>query len=106
MDKQWYVIHAYSGYETKVREALLERIERLGMSDFFGEIMVPSEEVVEMKGGQERKTQRKFAPAMWGRMRQHMGVPMPRGNLSRPRKTRTCQHLRKKAVRGCKRASF
>ena len=62
MDKQWYVIHAYSGYETKVREALLERIERLGMSDFFGEIMVPSEEVVEMKGGQERKTQRKFFP--------------------------------------------
>ena len=62
MDKQWYVIHAYSGYETKVREALLERIERLGMSDLFGEIMVPSEEVVEMKGGQERKTQRKFFP--------------------------------------------
>ena len=46
MDKQWYVIHAYSGYEVKVREALLERIERLGMDDFFGEIMVPSEEVV------------------------------------------------------------
>ena len=62
MDKQWYVIHAYSGYEVKVREALLERIERLGMDDFFGEIMVPSEEVVEMKGGQERKTQRKFFP--------------------------------------------
>ena len=62
MDKQWYVIHAYSGYEIKVREALLERIERLGMSDLFGEIMVPSEEVVEMRGGQERKTQRKFFP--------------------------------------------
>jgi transcriptional antiterminator NusG len=62
MDKQWYVIHAYSGYETKVREALIERIERLGMDEFFGEIMVPSEEVVEMKGGQERKTQRKFFP--------------------------------------------
>ena len=45
MDKQWYVIHAYSGYETKVREALIERIERLGMNDFFGEIMVPSEAV-------------------------------------------------------------
>ena len=58
MDKQWYVIHAYSGYENKVREALIERIERLGMEDLFGEIMVPSEEVVEMKGGQERKTQR------------------------------------------------
>ena len=52
MEKQWYVIHAYSGYETKVREALIERIERLGMDDLFGEIMVPSEEVVEMKGGQ------------------------------------------------------
>ena len=59
MDKQWYVIHAYSGYEIKVREALIERIERLGMDDLFGEIMVPSEEVVEMKGGQERKTQRR-----------------------------------------------
>ena len=62
MEKQWYVIHAYSGYEPKVREALIERIERLGMDDLFGEIMVPSEEVVEMKGGQERKTQRKFFP--------------------------------------------
>ena len=62
MNKQWYVIHAYSGYENKVREALIERIERLGMSDLFGEIMVPSEEVVEMRGGQERKTQRKFFP--------------------------------------------
>ncbi len=62
MNKQWYVVHAYSGYENKVREALLERIERLGMEDLFGEIMVPAEEVVEMKGGQERKTQRKFFP--------------------------------------------
>ena len=62
MNKQWFVVHAYSGYENKVREALLERIERLGMEELFGEIMVPSEEVVEMKGGQERKTQRKFFP--------------------------------------------
>ena len=62
MSKQWYVIHAYSGYENKVRESLLDRIERLGMKDAFGEIMVPSEEVIEMKGGQERKTQRKFFP--------------------------------------------
>ena len=45
MNKQWYVIHAYSGYENKVREALLERIDRLGMNDLFGEIMVPSEAV-------------------------------------------------------------
>ena len=62
MSKQWYVVHAYSGYENKVRESLLDRIERLGMKDDFGEIMVPAEEVIEMKGGQERKTQRKFFP--------------------------------------------
>ena len=54
MSKEWYVIHAYSGYENKVRDSLLERIDRLEMSDSFGEIMVPSEEVVEMRGGQER----------------------------------------------------
>ena len=48
--------------ENKVREALLERIERLKMENLFGEILIPSEEVVEMKGGQERKTQRKFFP--------------------------------------------
>lgn len=62
MSKQWYVVHAYSGYENKVREALLERIERLEMSELFGEIMVPAEEVIELRGGTERKTQRKFFP--------------------------------------------
>ena len=59
---EWYVIHAYSGYENKVREALLERIERFSMEEDFGEIMVPSEEVVELRGGQERRIQRKFFP--------------------------------------------
>tara|TARA_Y100000590_G_scaffold383168_1_gene453630 strand:+ start:689 stop:1222 length:534 start_codon:yes stop_codon:yes gene_type:complete len=62
MSKEWYVIHAYSGYENKVREALIERIERLNMEESFGEIMVPSEEVVELRGGQERRIQRKFFP--------------------------------------------
>ena len=62
MAKEWYVIHAYSGYENKVREALLERIERFSMEENFGEIMVPSEEVVELRGGQERRIQRKFFP--------------------------------------------
>ena len=62
MSKEWFVVHAYSGYENKVREALLERIERFGMEKSFGEIMVPSEEVVELRGGKERKTQRKFFP--------------------------------------------
>ena len=59
---EWYVVHAYSGYENKVRETLIERIERFGMEENFGEIMVPSEEVIELRGGQERKIQRKFFP--------------------------------------------
>ena len=62
MTMEWYVIHAYSGYENKVREALMERIERFSMEDNFGEIMVPSEEVVELRGGQEKRIQRKFFP--------------------------------------------
>ena len=59
---KWYVLQAFSGYENKVKEALLERIERMGMDDLFGEIMVPSEEVVEMKDGQKHKSERKFFP--------------------------------------------
>ena len=62
MSMGWYVIHAYSGYEHKVREALIERIERFNMEDNFGEIMIPSEEVVELRGGQEKRIQRKFFP--------------------------------------------
>ncbi len=62
MSMEWYVVHAYSGYENKVRETLIERIERFGMEENFGEIMVPSEEVIELRGGQERKIQRKFFP--------------------------------------------
>ena len=62
MTMEWYVVHAYSGYEYKVREALMERIERFSMEDNFGEIMVPSEEVVELRGGQEKRIQRKFFP--------------------------------------------
>ncbi|BCB25644.1 transcription termination/antitermination protein NusG [Sulfurimicrobium lacus] len=59
---RWYVIHAYSGFEKSVQRALLERIERAGMQDKFGEILVPQEEVVEMKGGQKSISERKFFP--------------------------------------------
>jgi transcriptional antiterminator NusG len=62
MAKLWYVVHAYSGYEKKVKAALEERIELHGMQDLFGEVMVPTEEVVEMRGGQKRKSERKFFP--------------------------------------------
>ena len=62
MSKRWYVVHAYSGYEKKVAAALQERIDLNKMQDSFGEIMVPTEEVVEMRGGQKRKSERKFFP--------------------------------------------
>ncbi|VUD51261.1 Transcription termination/antitermination protein NusG [Thalassocella blandensis] len=62
MAKRWYVVHAYSGYEKKVATALKERIELAGMQDHFGEVLVPTEEVVEMRGGQKRKSERKFFP--------------------------------------------
>ncbi len=53
MSKRWYVVHAYSGFEKTVQRTLLERIERTGMQDMFGQILVPVEEVIEMKGGQK-----------------------------------------------------
>jgi len=62
MSKRWYVVHAYSGYEKQVKRSLEERIEREGMQDDFGEVLVPTEEVVEMKGGQKRRSDRKFFP--------------------------------------------
>ena len=62
MSKRWYVVHAYSGYEKKVAAALKERIELHNMQDRFGEVLVPTEEVVEMRGGQKRRSERKFFP--------------------------------------------
>lgn len=62
MNKEWFVIHAYSGYEFKVQEALLERIKLNNMEDSFGDIMIPAEEVIELKGGVEKTTLRKFFP--------------------------------------------
>jgi len=62
MAMQWYVVHAYSGFEKSVQRALKERIARAGMQDKFGEILVPVEEVVEMKGGHKSVTERKFFP--------------------------------------------
>ena len=62
MTKRWYVVHAYSGFENQVKRSLLEGIKRAGMEEYFGEILVPTEEVVEMRGGQQRKSERKFFP--------------------------------------------
>ena len=62
MTKRWYVVHAYSGFEKSVMRALDERINREGMQDYFGDVLVPTEEVVEMRGGQKRRSERKFFP--------------------------------------------
>jgi transcriptional antiterminator NusG len=62
MALQWYVVHAYSGFENQVKRALEERVARAGMQDMFGEILVPTEEVVEMRDGAKRKSERKFFP--------------------------------------------
>ncbi len=61
-NKRWYVVHAYSGMEKSVRKALIERIARSGMEEQFGEILVPTEEVVEVKNGQKAVTERRFFP--------------------------------------------
>ena len=59
---KWYVVHAYSGYEKSVKRSLMERIERTEMEQHFGEILVPVEEVIEIKGGQKSISERKFFP--------------------------------------------
>ncbi|QHS10976.1 transcription termination/antitermination protein NusG [Sinimarinibacterium sp. NLF-5-8] len=62
MAMRWYVVHAYSQFENSVMKALKERITRAGLQDQFGDILVPTEEVVEIKDGVKRKTERKFFP--------------------------------------------
>ena len=59
---RWYVVQAFSGYEKRVAQTLLEHIKIKGLEDSFGEVLVPTEEVVEMRAGQKRKSERKFFP--------------------------------------------
>ncbi|GHB33928.1 transcription termination/antitermination protein NusG [Salinicola rhizosphaerae] len=62
MSKRWYVVHAYSGFEKQVMRSLKERVKLYEVEDQFGEILVPTEEVVEMRDGKRRKSERKFYP--------------------------------------------
>lgn len=62
MSKRWYVVHAFSGMEKSVQRALEDRIQRAGMQDKFGQILVPTEEVIEMKAGQKSISERRFFP--------------------------------------------
>ena len=59
---RWYIIQAFSGYEKQVQRALKERVQRSDFSEMFGDILVPTEEVIEMKDGKKRKSERKFFP--------------------------------------------
>ena len=60
--KQWYIVHTYSGFEERVKENLTQRVDALGMRPKFGEIKIPTETLIEMKGGKKREVQRKFFP--------------------------------------------
>jgi transcription termination/antitermination protein NusG len=62
MAKQWYIVHTYSGYEGKVRESLKQRVDALGMSEIIGEILIPTEDVVEMRSGEKVISKKKFFP--------------------------------------------
>jgi len=62
MAKQWYIVHTYSGFEEKVRTALLDRIKKSGMEEYFGEVLVPTEQIVEMIRGSRKTSARKFFP--------------------------------------------
>ena len=60
--RQWYIVHTYSGFEERVKENLNQRIDALGMREKFGEVKIPTETLIEMKGGKKREVQRKFFP--------------------------------------------
>ena len=62
MTQRWYVVQAFSGFENSVKRSLEERVERAGLGEKFGEILVPTEEVVEIRNGQKRRSERKFFP--------------------------------------------
>ena len=60
--KKWYIVHTYSGFEERVRQTLRQRADALGMGDSFGDIRIPTETIVEFKGGKKCEMQRKFLP--------------------------------------------
>lgn len=62
MAMRWYVLHVYSGFESKVKESIEEKARKLKLQDYLGEIMVPTEEVVEVKRGKKINSERKFFP--------------------------------------------
>ncbi len=62
MSMNWYVVHTYAGFENKVKSSIQETVSKLGLQDKIGQILVPTEEVLSLKAGKKRKSQRKFFP--------------------------------------------
>jgi len=62
MAQKWYVVHTYSGYENKVKLSLKERVEAAGKQDFFSDVLIPEEDIVELVSGEKKTTKRKFFP--------------------------------------------
>src|SRR5512145_1058151 len=60
--KNWYIVHTYSGFENKVKESLLQRVQAYGLQNEIGEVLIPTEDIVEKRGGREVKTARRFFP--------------------------------------------
>ena len=70
MSKRWYVVHAYSGFEHQVQRGLLSRIERAGMQDKFGQVLVPTEEVVEVRVKNANQIVNSFLVMFWFKLKQ------------------------------------
>lgn len=62
MDKEWYIVHTYSGFEARVKENLAQRAEAAGMEEYIEEVLIPTEEVVEIKDGKKIRSKKKFFP--------------------------------------------
>ena len=62
MSMRWYIVHTYSGFEAKVKESLAQRVEVMGMEKYIGEVLIPTEDVVEIKDGKKVRSTRKFFP--------------------------------------------
>ena len=62
MSKEWYVVHTYTGYEMKAKQNLEDRVKQLSKEDLFGEILVPTENIVELVKGKKKESKRKFFP--------------------------------------------
>jgi len=62
MGKNWYVVHTYAGFEGRVKDSILERANQMGLQDKIGQVLVPTEDVIEIKEGKKRTSTRKFFP--------------------------------------------